>query len=518
LYLDAFAGAEFQFGTGAGRGAEEETRASAALRALEQAGLAPPPVVVFAEEDPAHLGRIYAELEETAGERLRATGDLASLAPGEVSLLEMPFASAAADVARFASGARTFALVAPPSARALPWSALRSIAALPDATVLIRLPHSDFEKQSRHDSPLADLPGFVRRIVEGCSALLDDPRHAWLPAWRADAAARGQSAALAGVMERFRALLDGVAAGRIVKTLDLETKDGARTWLLLLTPDPAIALAANAAVRAAKLADRAAAASPVVPPSTQRPAAAEAGPGPSPVTSAANAEDRDAAEEARPSRRKAQRAPASPASPVDPEAIPGDANAVDTASADADASYAEAQADSDAAPSTDTAPTPRSVPPSASAAPGPPARPAAQPRKTEPAPVAEVLDLFGEQFAPAETPEYVLPDPAVLAAAVEARFAGSTVTWSEILRAFAATDATPAELKAALAVLRRGRRATYKALKTDDDAVGFPAEPVVREKAKRARKAAKDDGGFFGGGEESAGGEDASGAEDLEGE
>ncbi|HEU4556718.1 MAG TPA: hypothetical protein VFS20_02675 [Longimicrobium sp.] len=114
--------------------------------------------------------------------------------------------------------------------------------------------------------------------------------------------------------------------------------------------------------------------------------------------------------------------------------------------------------------------------------------------------MAEVLDLFAEPIA---APEYVLPvrlEPATIAAEVEARFAGSTVAWREILRAFAATDVTPAELKAALALLRRGGRAAYKALKSDDDAVEFPAEPVAREKPKRRRKAV-DDGGLFGGGE-----------------
>ncbi|HEU4559682.1 MAG TPA: hypothetical protein VFS20_17650, partial [Longimicrobium sp.] len=259
LYLDAFAGAEFQFGTGVERAGDEETRAGAAVRELDSTGAAPL-VTLFVEEDPAHLGRIYAELEDTAGgERLRATRDLGSLAPGEVSLLELPFTSVAADVARFAAGARTFALLAPPAARALPWDALRQIVALPEATVLIRFPHSDFEKQGRHTGPLADLPGFARRIVEGCSAMLDDPKHAWLPAWRADAAG-GQSAALAGVLERFRTLLDGVAGGRILKPMELETAGGARTWLFLITPSPAVALAANAAVRAVKLVDRAAAA------------------------------------------------------------------------------------------------------------------------------------------------------------------------------------------------------------------------------------------------------------------
>lgn len=537
LYLDAFAGAEFQFGTGVARGADEETRAAAALRALEQAGPAPPPVAVFAEEDPAHLGRIYAELEESAGERLRATGDLASLASGEVSLLEMPFAGAAVDVARFAAGARTFALVAPPAARALPWSALRAIAALPDATLLVRLPHSDFEKQSRHNSPLADLPGFVRRIVEGCSAMLDDPRHAWLPAWRAEAAARGPSAALAGVMERLRALLDGVAGRRILKSMELEAKDGARTWLLLLTPDPAIALAANAAVRAAKVVDRAAAASPLdaaekapgkaagkAPAAKTRSAPAANAPEPSATPPDLGPGSSAAAADAKPSRKKSRRAPASPAPSVEAASDTGDPGAVDANPADTDASNAAAPPDSDADSAAETPPAPQAAPPSSATEPEPPTPPtpptppASQARKAAPPPpVAEVLDLFGEQLAPVETPEFVLPDPAVLAASVETRFAGSTATWREILHAFAATDATPTELKAALAVLRRGGRATFKALKTDDDAVTFPTEPIVREKPKRAKKAAKDDGGFFGNAEGSGDTEELEGADGSDG-
>jgi len=111
--------------------------------------------------------------------------------------------------------------------------------------------------------------------------------------------------------------------------------------------------------------------------------------------------------------------------------------------------------------------------------------------------VAEFLDLFPEQIA---QPEYLLPvrpDPAELAAALEERFAGTTVTWRDLLRACASTDATPAELKAALAVLRRGGRAKYKALKGDDGPIEFPAQPVARDKPKRRKKAGEDDG-FFG--------------------
>ena len=184
MYVDAFAGAELQFGGGVRREAWEPTRAETALRALDEAcaGPAPRPVALFVEEDPAHLQRIYAELEDLAGERLRATRDYASLAPGQASLVEAPFASVADEVARFAAGARAFAWLAPATARALPWTALRPLLALPHATLLIRFPHTDFEKQSRHAGPLADLPGFARSIVEGCSAFLADEKHAWLPA------------------------------------------------------------------------------------------------------------------------------------------------------------------------------------------------------------------------------------------------------------------------------------------------------------------------------------------------
>ncbi|HET7232370.1 MAG TPA: hypothetical protein VFJ16_20350 [Longimicrobium sp.] len=536
LYLDAFAGAEFQFGTGVGRSGDEETRAAAAFRALDQAGLAPPPIAVFAEEDPAHLGRIYAELEDSAGgERLRATRDLASLQAGEISLLEAAFTSAAGDVARYAAGARAFALLAPPAARALPWDALRQLASLPDATVLIRLPHSDFEKQSRHTGSLADLPAFARRIVEGCSAMLDDPKHAWLPAWRAEASARGQAAALAGVLERFRALLDGISAGRILKPMELEAADGARTWLFLLTPDPAVALAANAAVRAAKLADRAAAANPISAPNPPRPAspaapsatrAPAAAPAAGPASDDASASASPTAEppgvkeatpavtgeatgpEASPApvpRKKGRRGAASPASPP-----PADTT---TPPADAQLQPDQPSAELPAAelPSADRTPGDAATappPPASSDSPRPSAPSAASPTPTRPAvppppkpePVAEFLDLFPEELEPSDLALPVRPDPSVLAAAVEARFASSTVAWREILRAFAATDVTPTELKAALAVLRRSGHAAYKALKGDEDRVEFLAEPIVREKPKRRRKPA-DDGGLFGSGE-----------------
>jgi hypothetical protein len=239
LYVDAFAGAELQFGTGVLRDAREPTRADAAIRALDAAcaGPAPCATALFIEEDPAHLQRIYGELEDAVGgERLRATRDFASLVAGEASLVEAPFAAVAGEVARFAADGRAFFWLAPATARALPWTALEPLLALPEATLLVRFPHADFEKQSRHTGSLADLPGFARRIVEGCSSLLADGKHAWLSAWRTDAR-EDTAAALGGVLERFRLLLERAAGDRTVKTIELAAADGARTWCFLVTPD-----------------------------------------------------------------------------------------------------------------------------------------------------------------------------------------------------------------------------------------------------------------------------------------
>ena len=259
VYVDAFAGAELQFGTGVLREPGEPIRADAAVRALDGAcaGAAPRPVALFVEEDPAHLQRIYGELEDAVGgERLRATRDFASLEEGEASLVEAPFAAVAADVARFAAGAGSFFWLAPATARALPWPSLEALLAFPGATLLIRFPHADFEKQARHVGPLADLPGFARRIVEGCSSLLADPKHAWLPAWRADAR-EGMDTAMAGVLERFQALLARAAGERMVKPVALEAADGARTWCFLVTSDAAVARAVEGDVTAAAEEERA---------------------------------------------------------------------------------------------------------------------------------------------------------------------------------------------------------------------------------------------------------------------
>ena len=270
VYVDAFAGAELQFGTGAGRESGEETRAAAVVRALGEDA-----VVVLVEEDPAYLDRVREDLERIgAGGRIRPGGSLLARGPGEFAQVEADFGEAAAEVTRAAEDLAALFWVAPPAARKLPWSVLQPLFGLPGADVLVRVPHVDFEKQGRHTGPLADLPGFARRIVEGASAMLDDPKHAWLPAWRAAEREGGFPRALAGVMDRYRERIAAVAGERTVKPVALEAKGGASAHLLLAAGDPALALSLEAPAPGAKPAGRAAKtrpAAPVVPSAPEPP-------------------------------------------------------------------------------------------------------------------------------------------------------------------------------------------------------------------------------------------------------
>jgi hypothetical protein len=519
LYVDAFAGAELQFGTGVLREPAEPTRAQAALRAIDEAcaGHASCPTALFVEEDPAHLQRIYGELEDAiGGERLRATRDFASLAVGEASLVEASFAAVAGDVARFAAGGRAFVWLAPATARAMPWTAVEPLLAIPGATLLIRFPHADFEKQSRHVGALADLPGFARRIVEGCSSLLADGKHAWLSAWRTEA--RDGTAALPGVLERFRALLAAAAGERMVRPVELQSAGGARAWCFLVTADAAVALAvegvsgggAEAAVQAGGRVGE-----PVV--QADSAAVAEA------VTQeSASSKPRTAAGR----RRAEERRAAAPPAPAQVEEV-ADAVAaavepvVETAHRKAAAPEALPELDVEPPPAP-VGPAPVAEPPPAPVGPAPVAEPPPAPVVPaftvesppssvvgQPAaapvvvpvveqPAAEVLDLFPEDVAPpAATP--ARPEVA-LAAEVEARFGSRTATWGEVAASFAENGVTTEDLKAALRHLRRGGRAIFTDLRREVDEIVFPPEPVAPAKANRRTKTSGDDG-LFGSGE-----------------
>jgi hypothetical protein len=409
VYVDAFAGAELQFGSGVAREAPEPTRAATVLEALDDACAETAPRALFVEEDPAHLQRIYAELEDVAGERLRATRDYASLAPGEASLVEAPFAAVAEEVARWIGNARAFVFLAPATARALPWTALRPLLALPDASLLVRFPHTDFEKQSRHVGPVADLPGFARRIVEGCSAFLGDERHAWLPAWRA-AAPDGLSPALAGVLDRFAALLRSAAGARAVQPIEFAAADGARTWLFLVTADAAAAEVAEDAVIAETTADVRVAEMAAKPTVDAQSAEIDAPPVSAPQPSEGESSG-DGTVETSPTEKPQRRRQSAMTAPSSAET-----ESVETASTAAESGDAQrVEAGADATPIEAESAEPGSGESKKGEAKRGKAKPATaessgpQAVAPEPAPSPEVLDLFPDQYVEEAAPKQRAP-------------------------------------------------------------------------------------------------------------
>lgn len=391
-FVDGFAGAEFAFGTGVARGADEETRAAAVIAAL--GGISDVTVnVALVEEDPAYLQRIYADLERTdASERVRGTRDFSILEPGEIALAEVPFHDAAQAVAAFVgSASHPLVWLAPPAARQLPWALVKTVIAASRGDVLVRFPATDFEKQARFPVPMADLPPFARRIVEGCSAMLDDAKHAWLPEWRAAERSGGLSAALDAAAARYEKLLSSVAGDRIVRAIRLaDSEDGrTETRLFLVSADPLAALDLNTAIRDAGLIDRA-------------------------------------------------------------------------------ATRLEASAEPEEAP-----------------------------------PESPLLDLFPADVAPPPAPSGPRTDAAALAERIARGYVGRTLPWRELTRAFAHTDATPDDLRRALALLKRDGRAVFRALE-DGELVDFPTEPVkpapraASKSGKKKRKAAPGEVGLFG--------------------
>jgi hypothetical protein len=235
-FVDGFAGADLQ--RAALRSAPIEPAAVAAVRALDAAADGGARMVLV-EEDPGLVARLVEELHGVgAGARVRMTADPASAAPGEIALVEAPFAAVATHLAERIGDEPALVRLAPLTARGLPWPALRAVAALPSTDLLLRVPHEDFAKQARFTGPLADLPPHLRRVVEGCSAMLADPRHGWIVAWREAERGGGPDAALAAMVDRLRALLSDVDDERSIHLSRVEGEPAA-VHLLLSTPDPA---------------------------------------------------------------------------------------------------------------------------------------------------------------------------------------------------------------------------------------------------------------------------------------
>jgi hypothetical protein len=233
-FVDGFAGADLQ--RAALRSVSAQPAAVAALQALDAA--AEGARIVLVEEDPGLVVRLVEELHGVgAGARVRVAADPAAAAPGEIALVEAPFAAVAARLAEAIGGAPALVRLAPLTARTLPWPALQAVAALPATDVLLRFPHEDFAKQARFTGPLADLPPHLRRLVEGCSALLGDARHGWIARWRAAERDGGADAALGAMVDRLHDMLMDVDDPRYVHTSRVDGAP-APVHLLLSTADP----------------------------------------------------------------------------------------------------------------------------------------------------------------------------------------------------------------------------------------------------------------------------------------
>lgn len=400
-FIDGFAGADLQ--RAAMRGTSVQPACVATIQALDPAAR-----IVLVEEDPGLISRLCEALDDIgAVERIRVTSDPATVEPGKIALVEAPFARVAAGLAAAIGDDPALLRLAPLAARTLPWPALEPFGDLAATDVLLRVPLEDFAKQARFNGPLADLPPHIRRVVEGCSALLSDARHGWLFAWREAQRTGGADAAVSTVIERMQALLAGVDEARSTHTLPVEGAGGP-VHLLLSTPDAAHALELNGAV-------------------------ADGG--------------------AKPKRTPARKA-AKPAAPP------------------------PASSDAPAPPEPATTPDPAPAPePPARAEPAPPPEPAA------------VLDLFG--LAPEPEPEPRGPDLQPVADELHAKHIGTRVSVREVMGGLADSGLTPEQVHAALALLKRAGRATYRSLEADGAEVEFLAEPRVpapRAAAPRPKK------------------------------
>ncbi|MBB4636097.1 hypothetical protein [Longimicrobium terrae] len=235
-FVDAFAGADLQRAALSGRSVQPA--AVAAVRAM--AGEAAMMRIALVEEDPGLVARLAEALDGIGvGNRVRVLSDPATIAPGEIGLLEAAFPAITPALAAAVGDDPLLMRMAPLAARALPWRSVEPFAALASADLLLRVPEEDFRKQARFSGPLADYPPHLRRVVEGCSAFMGDDRNGWLVAWRAAERAGGVDAALAAMAERLRLLLSAAGEdGRIVRTQLLEAgKESVHVLLAASRPE-----------------------------------------------------------------------------------------------------------------------------------------------------------------------------------------------------------------------------------------------------------------------------------------
>jgi hypothetical protein len=195
------------------------------------AALPPGAAAILVEEDPARAARLREALD-----RLNRV---------DVSVLEGDMAGVSPVLMERAARVE-YALVHlhPPAPGMLPLEVVRVLAAAPGVDLWIRFPHEGLHKLARfRGSTLADLSPYARRIVEGYSRLLDDPRQGWAAEWRRLEMAAEPGAAEQLIVERFRHALRDVGSGRALKLAALRLPQGASLYLFCMTCNPMRALA-----------------------------------------------------------------------------------------------------------------------------------------------------------------------------------------------------------------------------------------------------------------------------------
>lgn len=195
---------------------------------------------VLVEEDPARVAHLRGLLKRLDRE--------------DVSVLEADITGAIPVlVERATEVGHALVHLHPPAPGKLPLDTVRVLAAVAGVDFWIRFPHEDLHKLTRfRGSTLADLPPYARRIVEGYSHLLDDPRQGWAAEWRREAI-HPTGAAEQLVVEKFRDALLAVASSRALKLVELELTAGVSLRLFCMTSDPMRALALNSALEEAGL-------------------------------------------------------------------------------------------------------------------------------------------------------------------------------------------------------------------------------------------------------------------------
>jgi hypothetical protein len=204
LLVDAFAGAAH----GEPEGRPLPLRAREAGAAAGRAAR-----VLLLDEDPVRVEWLRQMAAEAPGGEPGGT-------PGEVAVAEGGLPELAAMLPA-AGAAESVVLLDAPSARSLPLDAVLALAQ-GGAELIVRLPVVELRRLQRFRAlPLADLPPYARRIVDGWSGMAGARRPDWFLGWHGALRREGEEAAERAVADAYAAALRERLGGRVVRRLEV---------------------------------------------------------------------------------------------------------------------------------------------------------------------------------------------------------------------------------------------------------------------------------------------------------